>query len=160
MWAGAKIDYRPLLGPGRHVLTLPEIRRLCVAGFGGGGRREHLFQRFEEFLQEYLVAGISGEVWLNGSFLTEKIEPGDVDATAIIPPESVISLTRNQRQLVDATNDGKYGPDVDAFAWQWLPDGHQDYLDEARNPARTWHEQYGVENSREWLKGFAVLGLR
>ncbi len=142
-------------------MSLLELKSCCVTPFGENERRNHLFAKFEIFFHEFLISGIMGEIWINGSFLTEKMIPNDIDATVIIPAEEIgCELTLDQRNLVVATNEEKFGPDVDGFAWQWLSRSHTNYFDESLNPARTWHEQYGVENSREWLKGFAVVGLR
>jgi hypothetical protein len=161
MWAGTKFDHKPLFAPGRHILTLSEIQSICVTSFTQNVRRAHLFHKFEEFFQTFLVSGIQGEVWVNGSFITEKPEPEDIDATVIIPAfGGAAGITVEQRSLIDLTNNGDFGSEVDGFAWEWLPKDHPDYDDESRNPALTWHHQYGVENSGEWLKGFVVARLR
>jgi hypothetical protein len=157
MVVGIKYDFPPLLGPGRHNMTLSAVKANCV--FSGNKHRLHLFQCFESMFQQFLVLGIVGEVWVNGSFLTEKPTPSDIDVAVIMPDDEQAPLSHAQRALMDETNNGKFGPAVDAFAWQWLPVGHPDYFDDLINPARTWHEQYGVENSGEWLKGFVVLSL-
>jgi predicted nucleotidyltransferase len=119
-----------------------------------------LFQKLEEFIQEYLVSEVVADVWVNGSFLTKKDSPSDVDVAVLIEAEVVDTLTDEQLNLINKTNDAFFDPDVNAFAFTCLPKGHEDYLDESKNPALTWHEQFGIENSSEWLKGFSVLRLR
>ena len=160
MGIGKKPDFPPILGPGRHKMTVQQLKALCCDGFPTDARRQTLFQKFEEFIQEYLVSSIVCELWINGSFLTKKENPSDVDVTAIIEPDIFAALSPSQTALITRTGDGHYGPDVDAFAWPRLPLGHPDYDDELLHPALTWHEQYAIENSGEWLKGFAVIELR
>lgn len=160
MAVGKKPDFPPLLAPGRHVMSFEQLKLICRDNFPNSQRRRHLFQKFEEFIQEYLVSGIIADVWVNGSFLTKKDAPSDVDVAVIIEADVVDTLTDDQRNLIEKTNDAFFDPDVNAFAFTWLPKGHEDYNDEGRNPALTWHEQFGVENSCEWLKGFCVLKLR
>lgn len=160
MGIGRKHDYPPLLPPGRHVMTLTEIEIRFVDAFKGNGRRVHLFQRFEAFFQEYLLAGFCCEMWLDGSFLTEKTDPDDIDATVIIEPQVGATLNGSQLDLVEKTNKCHFGPDVDGFAYILLDRDDPDYHDDLVNPARTWHEVYGAEHSKEWLKGFVVLKVR
>ena len=73
----AKPDFPPLLAPGFHRFDLDGIRRLCC--FPNNLRREHLFLHLEELVQDLLRQSIACELWINGSFLTEKEEPEDKD---------------------------------------------------------------------------------
>lgn len=161
MVSGIKYDHPPLLPPGRHPMTLSQIKDVFVIPFDVRERRLTLFHQLEAFFQEYLVCGVPGEMWLDGSFLTEKPEPADLDISVIIPANGGGSgISDEQRALIDATNDGKFGPALDAFAWEWLEPGHPQFFDEQLNPARTWHEQYGTEHSGKWIKGFVTMRLR
>lgn len=161
MGLGRKHDYPPLLPPGRHTMTLLEVERRFVHAFPGNARRAHLFHKFEEFMQTYLLAAFPCEIWLDGSFLTEKPEPGDIDATVMIEPHVGASLTPEQSDLISRTlNDAAFAPEVDGFAYVKLERDDPDYGDEMLDPASTWHEVYGAEHSKEWLKGFVVLKLR
>ena len=156
----AKYDYPPLLAPGRHIMFLADVKTLFVDPFPSHQRRLHLYQQFEQFVQEYLVAGIPCDVWLDGSFLTENPEPKDIDTSVMIEPAVEVDLTQSQHELIDRTNDAYFGPDVDAFAYILKERGDPDYADEELNPGRTWNETFGLEHSKQWLKGFGVLKLR
>jgi hypothetical protein len=155
---GAKPDFPPLLAPGRHTMTLERVKDICLDRFASNIQRRNLYHALEQFIQAYLVAGLPCNIWIDGSFLTEKPDPSDVDVTVLIDAD--VTLNNDQNNLIDRTNDNGFGPNVDAFAYQWLPKSHQDYFDEGLNPAITWHELYGVEHSRRWLKGIAVLKVR
>jgi hypothetical protein len=76
-------------------MALAEIEHKFVLSFPEPGRRRHLFHRLEEFIQAFLVAGIPCEVWLDGSFLTEKEAPGDLDVTVILDAD--VSASRRHR---------------------------------------------------------------
>lgn len=74
----------PLLPPGVHDVHLDDVRRECVEKFQDGGSnnpevRRHIMDRFEQYLSELSSLGIKLEVWVDGSFVTEKTVPGDVD---------------------------------------------------------------------------------
>lgn len=63
------------LPPGEHEATWEEF----VDRFGWNVRRRQLLDGIAESLDLFAAAGC-GRVWLNGSFVTTKEEPGDFDA--------------------------------------------------------------------------------
>jgi hypothetical protein len=152
-----KYDHPPLLAPGRHYLTLSEIEALCVFPFAGPSRtrREHLFYALEEFVQRYLVERLPCEIFLDGSFLTEKPEPDDVDVTVSIELSVALNFNPGQRKLVDATNGQVLVNSVDSIAMVRYPRGHP-YFGSAGDLGNAG-ELYGLEHSREWLKGYVTL---
>jgi Family of unknown function (DUF6932) len=160
MGIGKKYDYPPLLAPGRHTMTLAEVEAVCVTRFQNNQRRRHLFHRLEEFIQAFLVAGVACEVWIDGSLLTEKPEPDDLDVTVILEPDVSEMLTNDQQQLVDQAAECGFGHDIDNFAFVKFRREHPSFGDENLDPAYSWGHQYGLECSEEWLKGFIVLRLR
>jgi hypothetical protein len=64
-----------VLPPGIHDVTLPEIER----AFATTDRRRAMFEGFKRAAKDLKKAGCS-TVYLDGSFVTEKQEPGDFDA--------------------------------------------------------------------------------
>lgn len=64
-----------MLPPGIHDATLAEVEQV----FATTGRRRVLFAGFEQACRDLKKAGCSA-VYLDGSFATEKPEPGDFDA--------------------------------------------------------------------------------
>ncbi len=77
------MDEQPLLKPGFHDLLLDDLKEslsaLCVQPFENRYRREELLDRFLDFLRESQSLGIFTELWLDGSFLTDKESPNDID---------------------------------------------------------------------------------
>ena len=74
----------PLLPPGLHDASLEDIRQECVEQFGNGGEdnpevRRYIMNRFEQYLSELASLNLELEIWINGSFVTEKPVPEDVD---------------------------------------------------------------------------------
>jgi hypothetical protein len=63
------------LPPGEHVASWDEL----VERFGWTERRRRLLDGLAEAIDLLTAAGCS-QVWLNGSFVTAKDEPGDFDA--------------------------------------------------------------------------------
>ena len=160
MPVGKKYDHPPLMAPGRHYTTLEEIWEICVARFNEAGVRRNHYYRLEQLAQDLLIANIPCDIWIDGSILTEKMEPSDLDVTVIIDQDVNENLTDDQRQLVDRINSPEYADKVDSFVFVRLRRDDPDYGIEGIDSAFDWGEQYGRENGGEWLKGFAVLRVR
>ena len=81
-----KFDHPPLLAPGRYLLSLQEIESLCVRPFTGQAqtRRERLFYALDEIIQQLLTVKLPSEVFVDGSYFTEKPDPGDVDCLIVV----------------------------------------------------------------------------
>lgn len=74
-----KPDYPALLAPGLHQLTLQELYDLAVAPFSGDTQRAVLFHKFSLWESEVRASGLKGTMWIDGSFLTQKPGPNDID---------------------------------------------------------------------------------
>jgi len=154
-----KFDHPPLLAPGRHYLSLQQIESLCVHPFSGQARtrRERLFYGLEEVIQQLLIAKIPCDVFVDGSFFTEKPDPEDVDCLVTVEYSVMQVLTRDQRLRLDALNQEVYVAGVDSLAVTKYPRGHQ-FFGSALDVGNAG-EAYGLEHSKVWLKGCGVLRL-
>lgn len=154
-----KYDHPPLLAPGRHLLSLQEIHDLCVGRFSGVARshRERLYYSLEDFYQRLLVANITCDILVDGSFLTEKPEPEDVDIKVYIDVVAHDGLSDAQYILYSAITDGLNIPLIDSTSWVTYPLGHPDF-GSALSPGNRG-EDYGLEHSEKWLKGYVVMML-
>lgn len=153
-----KYDHMPLLAPGRHKMAFADVQQLCVTMFDGNRQREVLYHHLEEFVQAYLRLQLPCEIWIDGSFMTEKPDPSDVDVLVQIDADVAERLSPEQRLLIDDTNDGAFLPHIDSFVDTIYPRGHsmRDGLDDGE---KTWAEQFGLENSDRYLKGIAIVTL-
>lgn len=70
------------LPPGEHIATWSEVKER----FGGRARRREIVGALEHTLYELKNLGVR-DVWLNGSFVTTKIRPSDVDVVYSPPPD-------------------------------------------------------------------------
>lgn len=80
-----KPDFPALLPPGRHRMTLDELRALALTPFPTDAKRADLFGRLLAWRSQLAGVGISCSTWLDGSFLTEKVGPGDIDVVVWSP---------------------------------------------------------------------------
>ena len=148
-----KYDHPPLLAPGRHYLSLQEIETLCVHPFDGAARSCR-----EKLLQKLLVARIRCDAFIDGSFLTEKPTPDDVDVFVATEFGVFDSLSEEQHQLLDSINiEPRLVPLVDGWAVTTYPRDHERFgtVCDGGNPG----EGFGIEHGQNWLKGYIVVRL-
>lgn len=69
------LDANGLLPPGVHDCTLPEIRM----SFTWNAHRLSLFSGLENCITSELHARFVGHIYCDGSFVTDKVDPRDVD---------------------------------------------------------------------------------
>src|SRR6266404_1591008 len=114
-----KPEYAPLLPIGRHALSLTELRALCVDPFPLSASRPRIMAGLEAVVQELNSVGIVGELWVDGSFLTEKVDPEDVDASLRITSELWDNTSTEQRQTLEwlASADLKTSYACDLYLW-------------------------------------------
>jgi predicted nucleotidyltransferase len=80
------LDADGLLPEGIHEATIDDVR----AGFGRFQRtdqRPHLFERLEKFILEARSTGLIAALIVNGSFVTGKDEPSDIDLVVVLRPD-------------------------------------------------------------------------
>jgi hypothetical protein len=154
-----KYDYPPMLSPGRHFMSLTEVERLTAIAYTDAGlaQRTELFLSLEALVQALLVAEIRCDVFVDGSFLTKKPRPDDVDVIVTVEHSIYEALSDEQMALLDSINANQFGPNVDATAWVSYPREHPHH-GTALDGSNVF-QGYGVEHSGQWLKGFAVLRL-
>lgn len=121
------------LSEGLHVATEAEIE----AAFGTVNvRRRTLMRRLSYFLQLARAAGVR-RFFVNGSFVTAKPEPGDVDAVCLVPvgwsaEASVaaqelyeVALVRLPKELFIAYSESRWEQWVEFFSRTREPDGRR-----------------------------------
>src|SRR2546430_16555928 len=77
-------DEHGFLPAGLHECTVNEMK-LRFGAFRGSDRRAQLIARLEAFVSEAKSCGLVAEVLVDGSFVTAKNEPNDIDLIVIVP---------------------------------------------------------------------------
>lgn len=150
----AKPDYPPLLGGGLHPMSISQIRALCVDRFPDSTTRPKIMAGLVEVIHK-IQGHLDGcEMWINGSFLTEKIDPEDVDFVLRIKSELYDYGTFEKRQLIDwvASNlRNELRCDSYIFFEYAVSDPQFSFGDEMR---QYWLRQFGTARNQQ-LKGIA-----
>ena len=116
-----------------------------------------------DFHKEMLVGTLGymreGEVWINGSFLTEKMNPEDVDLVLLITAEFYENGTEEQRKTVDWLNSNlKDLYSCHSYLLMEWPKGHSQYWI-GQYYHSYWMKQFGFSRGDE-MKGIAVIALQ
>ena len=81
-----ELDDNGCLPPGVHDCSVAELKDR-FGRFQGSDRRPKLIERLEAFVADAQRAAIFAEIIVDGSFVTSKPDPGDVDLLLVLQPE-------------------------------------------------------------------------
>jgi hypothetical protein len=153
-----KPEFPPLLPAGLHQMTVADVQGLCVTAFPLSQTRQVIFAGLQSVITELTISGVRGEMWVDGSFLTQKIDPEDVDLVAKVPSTFYDTCTAQQRAKIDWINGNlKVSHFCDSYLWVEFPVGHQHYWNSEWQKAY-WIKQFGFTRGQN-LKGIAVVTL-
>ena len=133
-----KEDWPPLLKPGEHVLCLEHLFVLCVELFHLSKERRPIFTGFKRILRELDRMEIPADLVINGSFLTEEIDPDDIDFAVIVAAEYFESLQGERLAYLEWIRDDKTIKAThrcDCNLCVEFPVGHPMYWDGIQNRA-------------------------
>lgn len=99
------------------------IEELFVTSFVESMTRKTLFSDFHLFLNEIKSIVENGTLWLDGSFITLKKNPRDIDILIFVRSEV---LLEKERELTILKK--KYQPKIDSYFIELLPKNHPKYF--------------------------------
>jgi hypothetical protein len=91
-----------------HVMDVNSLYAKAVANYPAGSRRHVLWQGFKDLYGRFIACGLAGlDIWVDGSFLTSKSEPNNINVVLWIPSDHIDACTQAQfdelRRLQDLT---------------------------------------------------------
>lgn len=146
---------KALLEKGTHELTLDEVHTLCVAAFEPHNRRrEALFVQFTDFLIYFKSLGFNPvEIWIDGSYLTDKLETGDIDLLISVHMGEINLLPRSVQDQLFTEFGG--GPSKRRFECEALivPSADEEMLAQRL-------KSFSNSNSRNTFKKKGIIKLK
>ena len=94
-------EHSPLFQPGFHEIGADDIDELFVAPFDDCTRRKELVDKLKLFLKKLGEIDARFEVWVDGSFATAKVKPGDIDIAIIFEPQEINNLPPDQIEFLN-----------------------------------------------------------
>lgn len=112
-----------------------------------------------QFVQRMVDANVLGDLWVNGSFLTEKIDPKDVDVVVAIDGDAMYDNgTPEQRTAIDwVIANQKATLKCNSYVLMEYPVGHWLHVEGEWNYSY-WHKQWGFTREDD-PKGIVVVSL-
>src|SRR5258705_8248419 len=83
---------------------MKQLRDVCVKGFSLSPTREVIMQEVEKVVRRVRRAKINGQLWIDGSFLTAKIDPEDADIVLLVAASVYDNGNANQRATIEWLN--------------------------------------------------------
>ena len=137
---------------------MTDLRALCLNTFTGPARsrREELLGLLDGLIARLNQASIPCEVFVDGSLLTAKPEPGDIDVMVGVDSDVYDALDASQRRVLSEITE-EPDPNMDSLAFVSYPRDHPNRRvnEEVGNPG----EAYGLEHSEVWLKGYVQISI-
>jgi len=131
-----------------------------VEGFPESTTRPEIWRNFLEYLEEVRrLKPKSLKVWIDGSFVTTKINPNDVDAVFFLDSETF----RRTLPRFNHLKDGSWhrGKRVDAYFVEVFPEGTPEYERFTRSDLLTWWEIFSKSrrhrDGKQYPKGLVEL---
>ncbi|EAW1232671.1 hypothetical protein DUC38_22435 [Salmonella enterica subsp. enterica serovar Saintpaul] len=152
--------FLPLLPPGFHDFDDDKIKSLCVEAFPNSVRRSMLYCNYIQLIEQFRAINQQcrcfSEVWIDGSFTTQKPEPDDVDILVVVDFLALNNLPDALKPTVSTLLNRDYvklNYKIDVLL---LAENHPDFdYDERRSYWRGW---FGFDR-KENPKGLARVML-
>jgi|GEM_PF-3312990 len=90
-----------------HEMSLDELLHIGVSRFPLSKRRPLIIAGFTEIVCKLVEYRVRGDLIIDGSFLTEEIEPTDIDFTLCVSEQLYLSSSGKQRAYMDWIGDDK-----------------------------------------------------
>lgn len=139
-----------LLPPGIHTATVQEL----VSRFAYNEHRARLMDGFIRGLSDLKAAGCE-QVWLDGSYVTEKIYPEDFDACWDVTGVSVKTLLTNSPALTEF--DRKRAKQKALYGGEFFP-AHMSA--DHKDPKKTFLEFFQQDSDTGLPKGIIRIDLK
>ena len=150
----------PTLLPDRRftLMTLCDLQELAINSFPGDPTRTRLFDGLQQLLSELEMYRVEGELWIDGSFMTEKDGPSDIDVVLRVRVDHYDASHGETQLLLDHfdNNTSQYGCNVR------LEIDYENHVfphhDSIRNTSY-WAGWFGTYRDNVTCKGLAVVLL-
>ena len=145
----SKVEYPPLFPAGFHRMTPEELRRRCVEEFPLSQSRSNIMSGLEDIIEKLANWDVTGELWIDGSFVTNKIDPEDVDVLLRIDADLYDTGSQAQRDAIDGFGSSalKASHHCDSYVLREYPQGHALH-NESEWDRVYWNKQFGFSRGK------------
>lgn len=149
-------EFEPLLAPGLHIFSLADLRHLCVDPFPHSATRPSIMTGLESVVARVSSTGICADIWVNGSFLTQKENPNDSDIVLKVDATLIDNGTNEQKATLNWVGSNLKNDHLcDSYIMPIFPDGDLQHVLNGYHIAY-WLRQFGFSRGVAY-KGIAVV---
>ncbi len=132
--------------------TLEEVERFFVAAFPASNTRKQLFDHYKLYT-EALKVEIDAPFfqYLNGSFVTKKLNPNDIDLVTFINYE----ILKSKESIWKKFKDGNLFPGIDGYLERVYPENHP-YFVRFQTDLLYWNDLFTKSYARQ-PKGYLKI---
>lgn len=154
-------EFPPLLSPGLQRISLEDLKKITVDGFSLSSKRKELWANFIELIEKISILKLPCEIWVDGSFLTKKIEPNDIDFVVDFPIGVTDNPTSEQVVMLDDLGARAFyrTKKLHSFVMFTAPAGHN-YYPISRTSHQQWEKDFGFSYIKKEPKGIALIEVR
>lgn len=145
-----KEEHDPIFPAGFHNLTVADLERTFLDPFPNSPQRKYLVERFKAFWSQLILLEIPFEVWLDGSFSTQKPDPQDIDLLIVMSQVDLNSLPPDKHIFLQQITKNK-----DVIKIRYGCDAYI-CLSEDQNTRSYWRGWFGYTRT-EIVKGIPKL---
>lgn len=153
-----EMDDNGNLPPGRHEASVEEVQAALVDPFEASHSRRAIFDWWSELRDALAELGAYQAHWLAGSFVTDKLQPNDLDLVTVLDGPTYDGLPRHRRKLIQAMVAGNVTEQLwrcDNYPLLEYPEGSEGYAP-AQATATLWGEHFGTDRDGN-ARGFVVV---
>lgn len=128
-------------------MSVAEVRDLCVAPFPLSKTRAPIMAGFELLLEKLGKEGIKAEIWIDGSFISKKLNPSDIDILVCADAE-IYDANSSVRKVLDWLDQEDLKPTYfcDSYLQLDYPDGHKNRVLSERTKT-SWRRWFHTDRS-------------
>lgn len=145
----SKIEYPPLLASGFQEIKLDKLKAIFLFPFPASITRANILRRFKHWAKRVKQLNVNCEIWIDGSFVTEKIDPQDVDVVIFISSKEINRLSNDKKlKLQILTNEKLSTQQREAC----ICDSYLVFTEDVFGK-RYWEKQFGLARNKKTPKG-------
>jgi hypothetical protein len=149
-----------LLPTGLVSASAAQVHQHFVAPFTSSTTRQKLYDQWLLHRQAIETIIPIERQWLNGSYVTSKVDPGDIDVVTFIDGDALNSLASPQQALLQDLIAGPSTRDrwgIDSYFVPTYAEGHPDRTT-ARKAEGYWRRMWTNVKGSTLTKGFLEVG--
>ncbi|MCX7307571.1 MAG: hypothetical protein NTZ72_06325 [Afipia sp.] len=138
-----------------------DLKKLTVDAFPLSGRRAALWNNVTAFVAHLKRHKLACDIWIDGSFLTQKIDPDDVDFVLDFAIQTIETATPAQEDFLHQVGSHAFyaNEKLHSFIMFHAPIIHGQHAEGVRLHGQ-WMSDFGISLVKKTPKGIALLEVR